>query len=320
MFPFGSFFRPAPWSWDNKAGNPQQALVLQHPTAGARSAFPGLFGPKKTNSHQDHTTPEQHVAERPPGTASSPAADCSLCLERLCELTQLLTKGTGRVQRLGELERGVIRVADLKQLLALQGLVAGAKGKRETLDRMVGTPLELPFLPGSSAIPGKEISSALASLNWLEQGDEEGNRALALAQQAVAAGGRHYACGRLPGLPGLREAQDAMQGEIGMQTLQENLPLEAPTSAMGDSHPASGVLMAAVAVPPPFTASQVNDVPPPWLSATLRRISQDCRCCAEPAAGTNLLGRKVLFALLEDFRQDGDGTVDDLDRGFHIGL
>lgn len=52
----------------------------------------------------------------PPALAPAPAA--SLSLERYLEFWQLLSKGTGRVQPLTELERSLVKAADLKQASA----------------------------------------------------------------------------------------------------------------------------------------------------------------------------------------------------------
>lgn len=49
----------------------------------------------------------------PPGPAPLPAS--SLSLERYLDFWQLLTKGTGRVQPLTELEKSIVKAADLKQ-------------------------------------------------------------------------------------------------------------------------------------------------------------------------------------------------------------
>jgi hypothetical protein len=51
-----------------------------------------------------------------PTAAPAPLATCSLTLERYLEFVQLLGKGSGRVQRLSELERAMLRATDLKQV------------------------------------------------------------------------------------------------------------------------------------------------------------------------------------------------------------
>ncbi|PRW33917.1 hypothetical protein C2E21_7441 [Chlorella sorokiniana] len=82
----------------------------------------------------------------PRGAAPLPAVSCTLSLDRYLEFFQLLTKGSGRVQPLSELERSVLKAADLKQVLLVNGLNASSKSKKEMLDRLPQLPLFSPLL------------------------------------------------------------------------------------------------------------------------------------------------------------------------------
>ncbi len=59
--------------------------------------------------------PAPAAAAAKPAAVPLPPVSCTLSLDRYLEFFQLLTKGSGRVQFLGELERSVIKAADLKQ-------------------------------------------------------------------------------------------------------------------------------------------------------------------------------------------------------------
>ena len=50
---------------------------------------------------------------------------CTLSLDRYLEFFHLLTKGSGQVQALSELERSVLKAADLKQASSSGGATNG---------------------------------------------------------------------------------------------------------------------------------------------------------------------------------------------------
>lgn len=60
-----------------------------------------------------------------PGAAALPPVSCTLSLDRYLEFFHLLTKGSGRVQALSELERSVLKAADLKQASSSRGATNG---------------------------------------------------------------------------------------------------------------------------------------------------------------------------------------------------
>lgn len=65
--------------------------------------------------------------------ASAPPPNASLSLERYLEFWQLLTKGSGRVQPLNELEKSIVKATDLRQASAYACLVFPVRPPASTL-------------------------------------------------------------------------------------------------------------------------------------------------------------------------------------------
>jgi hypothetical protein len=56
-----------------------------------------------------------------------------------------------------------------------------------------------------------------------------------------------------------------------------------------------------------------------WLAEGLARVAATSQASLKAAAGRQLLGRKVAIVLAEGFEQGGDGIVDSLSPGIHVG-
>ena len=90
---------PAPWRTQDPA-----AVHMRPP------AHPP---PSLQQPQQQVPLPQAAAAKAAP----APPASCTLSLERYLDFLQLLTKGSGHVQQLTELERSVLKANDLKQVL-----------------------------------------------------------------------------------------------------------------------------------------------------------------------------------------------------------
>ena len=118
-----------------------------------RLNFPGAAPPNQAWPGGQH-----NVQMKPQATTSQ----SGLSLDRYLQLLRLLTGGpnpaTGKwiVRSLGELERAAVKMDDLKNVLAINGLIAGSKTKQDVLDKMRGMVLLAPVCsssPSSLATP-----------------------------------------------------------------------------------------------------------------------------------------------------------------------
>lgn len=108
---------------------PAQAPAARPPQ---RPAAPRTTVPPTTGGGWPSSRPAPAPPAPPPGPAAAaakpsaaplPPVTCTLSLDRYLEFWTLLTKGSGRVQALSELERSVLKAADLKQASGRPGNV-----------------------------------------------------------------------------------------------------------------------------------------------------------------------------------------------------
>ena len=292
-------------------------------------------------------------------TAGGVAA-CTLSLDRYLDLVQLLTGSAGGeaqpVKRLSKLEAGAVTLGDLKQLLAIHGVVgAGSKGKQELLDLLHGMRLMNPVCimedgdhpaahatgaapPHAASAVSPSLSEAmLATLGWVPP--QGGALDAALAQQG------HFSCYELPQVrvqgwqPHVLQRQDVGQAPDVPSGMEHDAPLplerRADSQATEASRPAqqlAAVQDSPAPSPPALAAatatasSSAGGGSPPgpeaqqhWLAEGLARVAATSQASLEAAAGRQLLGRKVAIVLAEGFEQGGDGIVDSLSPGIHVG-
>lgn len=252
-----------------------------------------------------HRAPPQAPGPRlgwAPGGPAPPQA--SLSLDRYVQLLKLLcggahpVSGAWVVRQLGELERGAVRIDDLKGILALNGRAVSGKSKQELLDRMRGLELRALTL-GQGGRGGGSFHTDLdaglrRALDWVGVGP---GQAAAVAADVSRQG--FYSCRPLPGAPAAL-APPRVQRTATSVTTCATIPAHRPR-AVADSplaHP-----------------------PPAWLAPAVRDLLRTCQGARDAAGvtGPTLVGRKVALVITEDFTQSGGGGEDTLVAGVHLG-
>ena len=126
-------------AWTEEAAGPSQAWPGASSQGGAgqrAQALPPFQAPPAQPGHgQEHAggqpsapprAPPPRAPAAAPPTAPPPASSCGLTLERYRDLLGLLTKGSGAVQPLSELESSMLKMNDLKQV---RGRAGGRLGR-----------------------------------------------------------------------------------------------------------------------------------------------------------------------------------------------
>eukprot|EP00887_Chlorella_sp_A99_P008091 scaffold12.g8091.t1 len=234
---------------------------------------------------------------------TQPPASCSLSLERYADFFQLLTKGSGRVQPLSELERSVLKMGDLKRVLQVNGCHVGSKTKKEVLDRLAGMQLFSPFcpVPGAGSGGGAEQVRLPAAAATHTAADRHSRPAVPADSDET-----------MVSSPGADE--QPWTGSPGVDQQKEQ---QQKWNAGADTAAAAGGSV-------PSAAPERQQAPPPppaWLAEGLARMARASQGSSDTvAAPGQLVGRKVAFACLEEFRQgDAEGIVDVLAAGVHEG-
>jgi hypothetical protein len=250
---------------------------------------------------QAHRAPPQAPGLRLPGPAPSQA---SLSLDRYMQLLKLLcggpqpVSGAWVVRQLGELERGVLRMDDLKGVLALSGHSVTGRGKQEVLDRMRGLELRAPMLPQGDGGGGPFL--------------EDLNEGLRRALDWVGVG---------PAQAGAVAADVSRQGFYSCRPLPEPPAALAPTRIQRAATSVTTCMTSPLPMPRAVVDSPLAHPPPPWLVSAVRELQRACQGAWDAAEvhGEDLVGRKVALVLTEDFVQGGSGGEDTLVAGVHLG-
>lgn len=277
------------------------------------SQFPGAPPP----SHAWHTS---HRDVQPRLIATTPQS--GLSLDRYLQLLQLLTggpnpaTGTWVVRLLGELERAAVKLEDLKNVLAINGLVAGSKNKQDMLDKMRGIALVAPVChiplattpsPPGPSLPEKNTQSGQNELlEGMRRAMEWANLSPAIktaAANAIKQQGFYSYC-PLPAIPKPARAPQNTSWEhnVDMHALVGSTPRPVPCASTTTIASRPAIHMHHVAESPTPDAimheaeqeeANSKHETPEWLLSSLETLMETCQGSQEIITARALIGRKA---------------------------